>query len=48
VVGDAYAVLPFGNSAVTRTVTGQQLWAMMEHSVEALPAANGWFGQVPQ
>lgn len=46
VVGDAYAVLPFGNSAVTRTITGQQLWAMMEHSVEALPAANGWFGQV--
>ncbi|MBI4703406.1 MAG: 5'-nucleotidase C-terminal domain-containing protein [Deltaproteobacteria bacterium] len=44
--GDAYAVLPFGNDTVTRTVTGSQLWAMLEHSVEALPAPAGWFGQV--
>jgi 5'-nucleotidase len=46
VVGDVYAVLPFGNIAVTRTVTGEQLWAMLEHSVEALPAPAGFFGQV--
>jgi 5'-nucleotidase len=46
VIGDVYAVLPFGNSVVTRTITGAQLWAMMEHSVEALPLANGWFGQI--
>jgi 5'-nucleotidase len=45
-IGDVYTVLPFGNSAVTRDVTGRQLWAMLEHSVEALPAANGWFGQI--
>lgn len=46
VVGDFYTVLPFGNAVVTRTVTGAQLWAMMEHAVEALPLANGWFGQI--
>lgn len=46
VVGDVYAVLPFGNVAVTRSVTGEQLWAMLEHSVEALPAPAGFFGQV--
>ncbi len=46
VVGDAYAVLPFGNVCVTRTITGLQLWRMLEHSVEALPNANGWFGQI--
>jgi 5'-nucleotidase len=46
VIGDVYTVLPFGNTAVTRDVTGTQLWAMLEHSVEALPAANGWFGQI--
>jgi 5'-nucleotidase len=46
VVGDVYTVLPFGNSVVTRTVTGAQLWAMCEHGVEALPNANGWFPQI--
>lgn len=46
VVGDVYSVLPFGNIVATRTITGQQLWAMMEHAVEALPTANGWFGQI--
>lgn len=46
VIGDVYSVLPFGNVVATRTITGRQLWAMMEHAVEALPAANGWFGQV--
>ncbi len=46
VIGDIFTVLPFGNVAITRTVTGEQLWRMMEHSVEALPAPNGWFGQI--
>ncbi len=46
VVGDAYAVLPFGNIIVTRTVTGTQLWSAMETSVMALPAANGRFAQI--
>jgi 5'-nucleotidase len=46
VVGDVFAMLPFGNAVSTRTITGAQLWKMLEHSVEALPAANGWFGQI--
>lgn len=46
VTGDVFAVLPFGNSVVTRSVTGSMLWQMLEHSVEALPSANGWFGQI--
>jgi 5'-nucleotidase len=46
VVGDVYTVLPFGNSVATRTVSGAQLWQMLEHSVEALPAPAGWFGQI--
>ena len=46
VIGDVYAVLPFGNVAITRTVTGESLWAMLEHGVEALPAPAGSFGQV--
>lgn len=46
VVGDAFAVLPFGNVVVTRTVTGAQLYAILEYSVGAMPAANGRFGQI--
>ncbi|MBW2526008.1 MAG: 5'-nucleotidase C-terminal domain-containing protein [Deltaproteobacteria bacterium] len=46
VIGDVYSVLPFGNVTVTRTVTGEQLWAMVEHGVSALPAPVGFFGQV--
>lgn len=46
VVGDAYSVLPFGNSVVTRTVTGAQVWGLMEHSVSMLPAAAGFFAQI--
>lgn len=46
VVGDVYSVLPFGNEVLTRTVTGSQLHAMLEHSVGAIPAANGRFGQI--
>ena len=46
VVGDAIAVLPFGNVIVTRTVTGALLYAVLEHSVGALPSANGRFLQI--
>ncbi|MFD1733905.1 bifunctional metallophosphatase/5'-nucleotidase [Deinococcus malanensis] len=46
VAGDVYSVLPFGNTVVTRTVTGAQLYAVLEHSVSSLPAANGRFLQV--
>jgi 5'-nucleotidase len=46
VIGDAYTVLPFGNDVVTRTVTGAQLYAVLEHSVAPIPTANGRFGQI--
>jgi 5'-nucleotidase len=46
VVGDAYAILPFGNATVTRAITGAQLWAALEHSVDSLPAAKGYFAQI--
>jgi 5'-nucleotidase len=46
VTGDVFTLLPFGNSVVTRMVTGSQLWAVLEHSVAAMPAANGRFGQI--
>jgi 5'-nucleotidase len=46
VMGDVFAVLPFGNDSVTRTITGAELWAMMEHSVAELPNPSGRFGQV--
>ncbi len=46
VVGDAYAVFPFGNAVVTRTVTGTQLWTAMEHGIGSLPGANGKFPQI--
>lgn len=46
VLGDAYAVLPFGNVALTRTVTGAQLHAVLEHSVARLPSADGRFLQI--
>jgi len=46
VLGDAYTLLPFGNVAVTRTVTGAQLWAALERSVSSAPSASGGFLQV--
>jgi 5'-nucleotidase len=46
VLGDAYTLLPFGNVALTRTVTGAQLWAALEHSVGSIPASNGKFLQI--
>lgn len=46
VLGDPFSVLPFGNIVVTRTVTGAQLWAVLEHGIGAMPAANGRFPQI--
>jgi 5'-nucleotidase len=46
VIGDIYTLLPFGNEALTRTVTGSQLWAALEHSVSSIPSANGKFLQI--
>lgn len=46
VLGDAYSLLPFGNEALTRTVTGAQLWAALERSVGAYPASFGGFLQI--
>jgi 5'-nucleotidase len=46
VTGDVFTVLPFGNVAVTRTVTGSQLYAVLEHGVAVAPASNGRFPQI--
>jgi 5'-nucleotidase len=46
VVGDVFTVLPFGNSVVTRNVTGALLYQVLEHSVAPLPGANGRFAQI--
>ena len=46
VIGDAFTVLPFGNIVVTREVTGALLWEALEHSVGAIPGANGRFAQI--
>lgn len=46
VVGDGYAVLPFGNAAVTRTITGAQLLAALEHSVAMVPSTFPGFLQI--
>ena len=41
VVGDIYTVLPFGNTVLTRDVTGSQLWAALEHGIECVNATGG-------
>jgi len=53
VKGDVYSVLPFGNNIVTRSVTGHQLWEMMENGVSKCPnpltsadTCQGRFAQV--
>jgi 5'-nucleotidase len=46
VIGDAFTVLPFGNIVVTREVSGALLWQALEHSVAAIPSANGRFAQI--
>jgi 5'-nucleotidase len=48
-IGDVFAVLPFGNAVVTREITGAQLWAMLEHGVSAiLSDGTGTQGRFPQ
>jgi 2',3'-cyclic-nucleotide 2'-phosphodiesterase (5'-nucleotidase family) len=44
--GQVLTVLPFGNIAVTLTVTGPELKSMLERGVSAMPAADGRFPQV--
>jgi 5'-nucleotidase len=46
VVGDVFTILPFGNSVVTREVTGAQLYEVLEHGVAARPGASGRFPQI--
>ena len=50
VIGDVFAVLPFGNTVVTRTVTGAQLWAALENGVSQISSATctGADGRFPQ
>jgi 5'-nucleotidase len=50
VIGDIFAVLPFGNTVVTRTVTGAQLWAALENGVSQINpvTCNGADGRFPQ
>lgn len=49
VVGDVYSILPFGNSIVTRDVTGAQLWDAMENGVSQIQATGfGADGRFPQ
>ena len=44
--GDVFSVLPFGNVVITRTVTGAQLWNVMEFGLAAAPASSGRFPQI--
>lgn len=51
VKGDVQTILPFGNFAVTRSVTGAQLWAALENGVSQINLANtpiGADGRFPQ
>ena len=49
VLGDIFAVLPFGNILNTRTVTGAQLWAALENGVSRIAAdGTGVDGRFPQ
>lgn len=42
VIGDIFTILPFGNTVVTRKVTGAQLWAALENGVSrTIPNAGG-------
>ena len=48
-IGDVFAVLPFGNAVVTREITGAQLWAMLENGVSRIDSSgNGADGRFPQ
>ncbi len=46
-LGDIYDVLPFGNRAVIREVTGETIWKMLEWGVQTFPClTDGRFPQV--
>ena len=44
--GQVLGVLPFGNVAVTLTINGAELKAMLENGVSRMPAADGRFPQI--
>ena len=46
VAGDIYTLLPFGNVAVVRKLTGATLWQALEYSVAKYPNADGRFLQI--
>ncbi len=49
VIGDVFTVLPFGNSVVTRAVTGAQLYAALENGVSRINQdGTGTDGRFPQ
>jgi 2',3'-cyclic-nucleotide 2'-phosphodiesterase (5'-nucleotidase family) len=49
VKGDIYSVLPFNNVIVTRTVTGAQLWDVLENGVSQITCSGaGSDGRFPQ
>jgi 5'-nucleotidase len=49
VKGDVYTVLPFGNNVLTRTITGIQLWQMLENGVSKFDSSgNNTQGRFPQ
>jgi 5'-nucleotidase len=49
VLGDVYSVLPFTNTVLRRTVTGNQLWRALENGVSRIDAAgNSGDGRFPQ
>jgi 5'-nucleotidase len=49
VIGDIFTVLPFGNSVITRSVTGAQLYAALENGVSRILAdGTGADGRFPQ
>jgi len=50
-LGDVYAVIPFGNSAVLRTVKGNIIWEVLEFAVSTLhedPLKNNYHGRFQQ
>jgi 5'-nucleotidase len=44
-IGDALTVFPFGNSAVTSSISGANLWAALENGVSGYPN-DGRFPQI--
>lgn len=46
VLGDVFEFHSFGNTVVTREITGALLWDMMEHGLGELPDADGRFPQI--